>query len=302
MVVATQDLLKNFNPNEHITPISTTQGKKDYLPVQWRLVWFRAVCPEGKITTEVIHLDLITEFTEPVYEKGKWELKKAPGMAIFRAVVEDGKGASATGTKSEKRATFVDFIEKAETGAIGRALAALGYGTQFTGDEWDEAHRIVDSPVDKPDDKGGQKAGAKQPQAMGDSPASQQQRSSIVKHCDALGKSSPLTPQTTFEEAKTLIQQLTTEQKEARQKQQQPAPTNNTQEITAASLRVRIAEIKPRMKDEVTLFTLETLYTAIMHRPYPGDNTFPIGERARINRQLDEIKRLHEQAEQPATA
>jgi hypothetical protein len=31
----------------------------------------------------------------------------------------------------EKAASFSDFLEKAETGAIGRALAALGYGTQF---------------------------------------------------------------------------------------------------------------------------------------------------------------------------
>ena len=31
------------------------------------------------------------------------------------------------------------------SGAIGRALAMLGYGTQFTGDELNEEHRIVDA-------------------------------------------------------------------------------------------------------------------------------------------------------------
>ena len=42
---------------------------------------------------------------------------------------------------------FPDYVEKAETGAIGRALGVLGYGTQFA-PEFDEGtERIVDSPM-----------------------------------------------------------------------------------------------------------------------------------------------------------
>lgn len=143
-----------FDPRKHLTDIKTNQGNKEYLPVQWRLVWFRSVCPEGTIETEMIHLDM-DEYEAEVFvwnpDKRRTEkvMKRDRGMAIFRAVVKDGKGGIATGSKSEKAAAFDDFVEKAETGAIGRALAALGYGTQFTGEEWDEAHRIVDSPVDK---------------------------------------------------------------------------------------------------------------------------------------------------------
>ena len=70
-------------------------------------------------------------------------------MAVFFARITDGKGGSATGTKSETAASFPDYIEKAETGAIGRALAGLGYGTQFA-PELDEENRIVDSPVNRP--------------------------------------------------------------------------------------------------------------------------------------------------------
>jgi hypothetical protein len=70
-------------------------------------------------------------------------MKRAKGYARYRAIVTDGKGGRATGTKSEKAVSFPDFIEKAETGAIGRALAALGYGTQFA-PELNEEHRIVD--------------------------------------------------------------------------------------------------------------------------------------------------------------
>lgn len=68
---------------------------------------------------------------------------------MFRATIKNGEGGIGTGTKSESAVDFADFIEKAESGAIGRALATLGYGTQFTGDELNEGNRIVDSPVDR---------------------------------------------------------------------------------------------------------------------------------------------------------
>src|SRR5712691_7422502 len=142
-----------FNPNEHLVQIKTKDGFRDYLPVQWRLAWFRSLCPEGSIKTEMLHLDLDRETEEEIdmwnEEKNQHEkvVKRANGFVVFRAVVKDGKGGIGAGTKSEKAASFPDYIEKAETGAIGRALAALGYGTQFTGDEFNEAHRIVDSPV-----------------------------------------------------------------------------------------------------------------------------------------------------------
>jgi hypothetical protein len=142
-----------FNPHEHIIQIRSEQTVRDYLPVQWRLVWFRSLCPEGTIQTEIIHLDLDRDTEEEILvwnnEKRRSEkvIRHAKGLVIFKAMVSDGKGAIATGTKLEKAASFSDWLEKAETGAIGRALAGLGYGTQFTGDELDEAHRIVDSPV-----------------------------------------------------------------------------------------------------------------------------------------------------------
>ena len=144
-----------FNPREHLMNIKSKQGSSEYLPVQWRLVWFRQLCPDGTIETEIIHLDLDKETEEETYvwnaEKRRSEkvIKTAKGVAIFRAIVKDGKGGVATGTKMEKAASFPDWVEKAETGSVGRALAALGYGTQFTGDELNEAHRIVDSPVDR---------------------------------------------------------------------------------------------------------------------------------------------------------
>jgi len=143
-----------FNPNEHLMKLKMGQGTQDYLPVQWRLVWFRDLNPQGTIDTEELEYDTEREVEAEVYvwnpEKRKSEktIKKSKGYARYRAIITDGKGGRATGTKSENAANFGDYGEKAETGAIGRALAALGYGTQFTGDELNEGHRIVDSPVD----------------------------------------------------------------------------------------------------------------------------------------------------------
>ena len=143
-----------FNKEEHIMQIKSSKGSSDYLPVAWRLVWFREKYPQGSIETEMLLLDLDKEVQEEAYvwnaEKRKNEkvLKMAKGIAIFRATVKDGIGGVATGTKQENAASFPDYIEKAETGSIGRALAALGYGTQFAPD-FDEEHRIVDSPVER---------------------------------------------------------------------------------------------------------------------------------------------------------
>ncbi|MFN3485591.1 MAG: dihydroxy-acid dehydratase, partial [Planctomycetota bacterium] len=72
------------------------------------------------------------------------------GVAVFRARVRIPGGGSATGWGSETLDDFQDYLEKAETKALGRALAALGYGTQFCPDfEFGAAdRRVVDSPID----------------------------------------------------------------------------------------------------------------------------------------------------------
>jgi hypothetical protein len=143
-----------FNPSDHVMQLKNQEHIKDYLPVQWRLVWFREQCPHGTIETELLQLDTDRETQEETYvwnserRRNEKVVKQARGFVIFKATVKDGKGGIATGTKSEKAASFPDYIEKAETGAIGRALAALGYGTQFA-PELSEEHRIVDSPVDR---------------------------------------------------------------------------------------------------------------------------------------------------------
>jgi len=115
-----------FKPEEHLMNL---KGKQ-YLQVMWRIAWMRDEHPDWGINTELVDLD------------------KEQKSAIFRSVVCDADGhqiASATG--SECARDFADYIEKAETKALGRALAMAGYGTQFVADEFDEGSRIVDSPA-----------------------------------------------------------------------------------------------------------------------------------------------------------
>lgn len=114
-------------PKGTILPIMTMRGNKEYLQVAHRLVWFREECPNWSIETEIYALD----------EKG----------AVVRAIIRDEKGrVIATSTKSEDIQGFADYLEKAETGSIGRALALCGFGTQFT-DDFDEGERLADSPL-----------------------------------------------------------------------------------------------------------------------------------------------------------
>lgn len=109
-------------------PLLNLKGK-DYLEVKYRLVWFREEHPDWGIETEVIRLE--------------------NNACIGKATVKDATGrVLATSHKYEDSQGFSDYIEKSETGAIGRALALIGYGTQFA-PELDEGERIVDSPVQK---------------------------------------------------------------------------------------------------------------------------------------------------------
>lgn len=248
-----------FNPREHLITIKSRQGSSEYLPVQWRLVWFRTACPDGTIETEIVHLDVDKETEEEIYvwnnEKRRSEksIKTAKGIAICRATVKDGKGGMATGTKMETAASFPDYLEKAETSAIGRALAALGYGTQFAPELY-EGDRIVDSPVssNNGNEAGGEGRGApvaalrsngasangtngtngnhngngqhasngngSQAAPAENGAATDQQVASIRKLCEHMGKAEPdNVTSISYLNAKKLIQQLTAEYREYRQ-------------------------------------------------------------------------------------
>lgn len=120
----------SFNPRDHFINL---KGKQ-YLPVAARIAWFRDECPDWAINTYAVP-DL-----------------SGTDYCTFAAEILDVNGrliAKAHKTEHEKH--FADYREKAETGAIGRALALCGFGTLFA-QELEEPitpagdMRIVDTP------------------------------------------------------------------------------------------------------------------------------------------------------------
>jgi hypothetical protein len=110
-------------------PFLSLRGK-EYLEVKYRLVWFREERPDWGIETEVIE-------TNDNFTRAKATIRNEKGQIM------------AQGHKVEHKTHFADHVEKAETGAVGRALALCGYGTQFA-PELDEEERIVDAPANVP--------------------------------------------------------------------------------------------------------------------------------------------------------
>lgn len=117
--------VETFEPAKFLTRVNGSE----YLEVKWRLVWLRDRHPEAQVETELV--------------------SHQGDTAVFRARVTIPDGGSATGWGSESAGDFRDYLEKAETKAIGRALAALGFGTQFCPDHefGASAGRVVDAPV-----------------------------------------------------------------------------------------------------------------------------------------------------------
>ena len=124
--------MSDFDPSKYFMKV----GSADYLPVAWRLVWLHHDADHRGV-----RVDLQTDIIEHDH---------TGQLAVFRAVASlisaDGVVIRrSTGHGSETANHFRDYLEKAETKAVGRALAMLGYGTQFAGDDLNEG-RIVDAP------------------------------------------------------------------------------------------------------------------------------------------------------------
>ena len=114
-----------------VLPLTNLKGK-DYLMVAYRIQWFSEETPSFHISTQFLVLDdvqTVAQVTVIVLNE--------QGQAVRKAV----------GTKRETKVDFSDHLEKAETGALGRALIELGYGTQYALADLDEGTRLADSPL-----------------------------------------------------------------------------------------------------------------------------------------------------------
>lgn len=125
----TEPIIKRRMPKTMEKHLIQVKGGKMYLPAAYRIAWFRDECPDWGIDTCVI--------------EGGHEA----GFATVRASVSNPEGRIiAVSHKTESKQDFAaGWVEKAETGAIARALAVAGFGTQFTAD-LDEMGHVADSP------------------------------------------------------------------------------------------------------------------------------------------------------------
>ena len=116
-----------------LLPLLNLKGKL-YMMVAYRMVWFREVHPLGMMETQILKVDDSTAIVK----------------AIISVPIGDGSKIIklAEATKREDMKHFPDFLEKAETGALGRALALAGFGTQFAIPELEEDMRLADSPLE----------------------------------------------------------------------------------------------------------------------------------------------------------
>jgi len=96
---------------------------RDYKTVALRVTEFRRDHPDWCLTTEIVHID--------------------DTVVVVKASVSDREMVVATGYSEEKRAASsinkLSALENSETSAIGRALAALGYG----GSEYASAEEVA---------------------------------------------------------------------------------------------------------------------------------------------------------------
>lgn len=197
----------DYDPQKHLIQLKG----RDYLNVQQRLQWFvrdqRALIAAGTATVPyTIQTELI-------------EHDRQQGWAHFRTTIRDVLGNEATMYGSESARDFPDYIEKASTKSLGRALLLLGYGTAFA-IEMDEGERVVDAPMDRPRQDPPAARPAPRPPTPpsgSGSMATVRQIDSIRKLCTALGREEPDVASMTFVAARALLTELSAAYTAARQ-------------------------------------------------------------------------------------
>jgi hypothetical protein len=107
---------------------------------------------KGKEYLQVAHRLIILDETHKNYTVDSEMVQLTDTSAVVRSTItifdDTGKVIrKSTSTKKETQKDFPDFIEKAETGSLGRALALVGIGTQFCVQDLEEGNRLADAPV-----------------------------------------------------------------------------------------------------------------------------------------------------------
>ena len=124
------------------------QGGAKYLPARRRVQWMRQEPQPHPLWTIETQME--------IHNAGTFQSRNkiVGGFAMFKAHILDEDGRLiATGHAAEYSENFFDFLEKAETSAVARALALAGYGTESALDI--EEGFIADSPFKRDGSMGG---------------------------------------------------------------------------------------------------------------------------------------------------
>ena len=135
--IPAMNAVEGFNPAEFTRQLPNDDGSMSlYLDVKYRLLWFRLHHPDGKIDSQIVHVD---DKSAVVCCRLYTNKKDADDQFVAKSCAQ----RYATQEKYGDR-----YLEVAETAAMGRVLAAAGYGTQFCGNTDLMDDIIVDAPLE----------------------------------------------------------------------------------------------------------------------------------------------------------
>ena len=129
--------VEGFEPKDYLREEKTEDGVSFYLDTKYRLLWFRLMYPQGKLVKipKALNKEYAT-FEVRVYTD------KNDADENFLA------NGFASRYKDDANEKFgLNFVESAETAALGRALKDAGFGTQFCDIALPNDQTIVDAGV-----------------------------------------------------------------------------------------------------------------------------------------------------------
>lgn len=113
--------VEGFEPKDYLRKEETEEGVSFYLDTKYRILWYRLMYPHGKVfkIPKVLNKDYAT-FEVRIYAD------------INDPIDNFLANGFASRYKDESNEQFgMNFVETAETAALGRALKDAGFGTQF---------------------------------------------------------------------------------------------------------------------------------------------------------------------------
>ena len=126
-----------FEPKNYLREETTEEGKSFYLDTKFRLLWYRLKYPEGKLVKipKALNKEYAT-FEVRVYSHKDDAPDNFLANGFASRYRDDG---------NEKFG--LNFVESAETAALGRALKDAGFGTQFCDIALPNDQTVVDAGV-----------------------------------------------------------------------------------------------------------------------------------------------------------